>query len=120
MQSNGYECDLNFWKNMLTFYIYILKCNDNSYYVGHTDNIEKRISEHRIKKYSGYTSTRLPIEVAFVQQFSTRYEALSAERKIKKWTRNKKEALIKDGWTGLINLRKKKLGSARTHSTSLR
>ena len=48
---------------MLLFYVYILKCDDNSYYIGHTDNIEKRISEHKFEKYSGYTSSRLPIKM---------------------------------------------------------
>ncbi len=80
---------------MAYFFVYMLKCSDNSYYLGHTDNLEKRISEHKSKVYSGYTSTRLPVKVVFMQTFTTRYEALVAERKIKGWTRKKKEALIK-------------------------
>ena len=55
---------------MNCFYVYILECSGLSYYVGHTDDIEKRISEHQMGKYSGYTSRRLPIKVAFVQLFS--------------------------------------------------
>ncbi len=69
---------------MNTFYVYILKCNDNSYYIGHTDNIEKRISEHHLNEYKCYTSKRLPIDVVFIQSFGTRHEALNAERQIKK------------------------------------
>ena len=80
---------------MQYFYIYILKCSDGSYYVGNTQNIEKRIAEHRSKKYCGYTSSRLPIDLIFIQIFPTKQEAFDAERKIKKWTRKKKEALIK-------------------------
>ncbi|QQR49252.1 GIY-YIG nuclease family protein [bacterium] len=93
---------------MLPFYVYILKCSDGSYYTGHTDDIEKRISEHRFGLTKGYTSTRLPIEVVFVQDFVTRDEALAAERKIKGWTRRKKEALIARDWDELIRLSNEK------------
>ena len=82
---------------MLLFYVYILKCGDNSYYIGHTDNIEKRILEHKFGKYSGYTSSRLSIKMVFMQTFASRYEALIAERQMKKWTRVKKELLISGG-----------------------
>ncbi len=91
----------------MSFYVYILKCKDDSYYAGHTDNIEKRISEHMLGKCSGYTSSRLPVHVVFTQEFESRYEALCAERKIKKWTRVKKELLISGGWEALVNREKK-------------
>lgn len=90
------------------FFVYILKCKDNSYYIGHTDNIELRISQHKLGKMSGYTASRLPIECVFVQTFHSRAEALDAEFKIKKWTRVKKEALIKGDWNEISKLSKKK------------
>ncbi len=93
---------------MNEFYVYILKCNDNSYYIGHTDDIEKRIAEHNSNAYDCYTSTRLPIEVVFVQTFGTRAEALDSERQLKKWSRKKKEALIEQNWSQLSLLGKKK------------
>lgn len=93
---------------MLYFYVYILKCSDQSYYVGHTDNIEKRLSEHCAGKCSGYTSTRLPIQLVFMQGCPSRYEALVAEHKIKKWSRKKKEALIAGNWDVVSKLPKKK------------
>ena len=86
------------------FFMYILKCSDGSYYVGHTDNLERRISAHRIKHYSGYTSARLPVEVVFVQTFATRDEAFAADRRVKGWTRKKKEALIAKDWNELVRL----------------
>ena len=93
---------------MNDFYIYILKCNDNSYYVGHTDNIEKRVAEHQANESHCYISKRLPIRVVFVQPFGTRDEALIAERQIKKWSRKKKEALIAGNFSQLSLLAKKK------------
>ena len=76
---------------MQPFYLYILKCSDGSYYTGHTDNIEKRISEHTLGVIKGYTSKRLPVKVVYVAQFASRYEAIAAERKIKGWSRKKKK-----------------------------
>jgi predicted GIY-YIG superfamily endonuclease len=93
---------------MNDFYVYILKCNDASYYVGHTDNIEKRIAEHQANEYHCYTSKRLPVQVVFIQNFATRDEAFNAERQIKKWNRQKKEALIAENFSQLSLLAKKK------------
>jgi len=83
------------------FYIYILQCRDQSYYVGHTDNLEKRLSEHTTGFFSCYTSGRLPVKLVYHELFSTRIEALEAERKLKKWSRKKKEILIEKGWAEL-------------------
>ena len=94
---------------MLHFYVYILKCSDGRYYTGHTDNLEKRIAEHQAGTYQGYTSTRLPVKLIFVQEFASRSEALEAEIKIKDWSRKKKEALAYRGWEGILALKKKKL-----------
>ena len=93
---------------MLNFYIYILKCNDGTYYTGHTDNLEKRLAEHVNNVYECYTSNRLPIELVFVQEFASRVEAIDAERKIKKWGKRKKDALTNKGWEGILALRKKR------------
>jgi predicted GIY-YIG superfamily endonuclease len=82
------------------FYIYILKCKDDSYYIGHTDNIEQRISQHTMGKINGYTSTRLPIKLVYSELFNSREEAIMAERKLKRWSRKKKEILINKGWHG--------------------
>jgi predicted GIY-YIG superfamily endonuclease len=98
---------------MMDFYVYILKCSDDSYYVGHTDNIEKRISEHESGSGEGYVSARLPVKVVFVEPCGSRAEALEAERQIKGWSRWKKELLIKYGWQGMESHKKryKKLSS---------
>ena len=83
------------------FYVYILKCSDDSYYTGYTNDIDKRICEHSEGKGSIYTSKRLPIELVFLQDFQTKSESLEAERKLKNWNRIKKEIVIKKGWESL-------------------
>ena len=88
------------------FFVYILKCVDGSYYTGHSDNLEKRISEHNQGLINCYTSTRLPVECVFIQTCTSSIEALEAEHKIKKWTRRKKEALIKGDWKEISRLSK--------------
>lgn len=93
---------------MKDFFVYILKCNDGSFYIGHTDDIDERISKHKNGFYEGYTKTRLPVEVVFTQQFATRDEAFNAERQIKGWSRAKKKAFISNDWNGLKNLSKRK------------
>ena len=86
----------------------MLKCSDGSYYVGHTDNFDQRFSNHQSGKIDGYTATRLPVEVAWVQTFSSRDDAFRAERKIKGWSRKKKEALIVGDWAKISLLSKDK------------
>ncbi|OGB84166.1 hypothetical protein A3F66_04455 [candidate division TM6 bacterium RIFCSPHIGHO2_12_FULL_32_22] len=86
---------------MEPFFLYILKCADDSYYIGHTDNLEKRLSEHYEGKASAYTAFRLPVQLVYNELFTTRDDAFRAERKLKKWTRLKKEILINKGWQAL-------------------
>jgi putative endonuclease len=84
------------------FWVYILQCNDKSYYTGHTDNLENRFAQHQNRMISScYTSTRLPVQLMYSQAFSTRKEALAAEKQIQGWSRRKKEALIKGDWLAL-------------------
>ncbi len=89
----------------MAFYVYILRCADDSYYTGHADDIEARMHLHitgAIK--SCYTASRLPVELVFQQTFATREEALSAELRIKGWSRAKKEAMMRDEWAEVSRL----------------
>lgn len=76
------------------FFTYILRCSDRSYYVGHTDEIERRLAEHETGATRGYTAARRPVQLVWFQEFLTREEAKAAEAQIKRWSRRKKEALI--------------------------
>jgi putative endonuclease len=89
----------------MTFYVYILKCSDDSYYTGHTDNLELRLTQHHQRAYSScYTATRLPVKLVFQQAFATRTEAFNAEQQIKGWSRKKKEAMMQGNWAEVSKL----------------
>ena len=88
----------------LPFFAYMLRCADDSYYIGHTDNLEARMAEHNHGQIPGYTSTRRPVELVWHDTFPSRIEALEAERKIKGWSRTKKAALIAGDWAAIQRL----------------
>lgn len=91
----------------MTFWVYILRCADNSYYTGHTDTLEKRIGEHDAGAIpSCYTFKRRPLQLVFSQDCATREEALAAEQQIKGWGRKKKEAMMRGDWTEVSRLAK--------------
>ncbi len=88
----------------MAFYTYILKCSDGSFYIGHTDNLEQRFALHQSGFFTGYTFKRRPVELVWSEYFSTRIEALEAEKQIKGWTKAKKQALIEGDWNLLSQL----------------
>ncbi len=76
-------------------YVYILRCADGSYYVGSTRTaLETRIGEHNAGKHDGYTKTRRPVVLVWSQDFQQITDAIAFERRLKGWSRVKKEALI--------------------------
>tara|TARA_R110002050_G_scaffold184989_4_gene318835 strand:+ start:9765 stop:10055 length:291 start_codon:yes stop_codon:yes gene_type:complete len=94
---------------MKIYYVYILKCSDNTYYTGITSNLDKRITEHKYGKHiDSYTYKRRPINLEFYAEFTNVELAIQTEKQIKKWSRAKKEALIKNEFEKLPNLAKKK------------
>ena len=76
------------------FFAYMLRCADGSYYLGHTDELEKRIAEHQHGEGCAWTKNRLPVDLVWSQEFPDRDAAREAEQQIKRWRRAKKEALI--------------------------
>lgn len=85
------------------FWVYILQCNDKSYYTGHTDNLDNRFAPHQNRMFTRcYTSTRLPVQLIHSQEFSTREEALAAEKQIQGWSRRKKRGAHKGGLASTI------------------
>lgn len=92
----------------MSFFVYMLRCADGKFYIGHTDNLEQRIAQHQSGMTKGYTLHRRPVALVWSESFSTRHEALSAERQIKGWSRAKKEALITGDWDRIAMLAKSK------------
>ncbi|MCH7988759.1 MAG: GIY-YIG nuclease family protein [Planctomycetes bacterium] len=90
-----------------TFHVYILKCSDNSYYVGSTSNLNQRLKTHISGHGPQYTASRLPVELVYSELLPDLDSAVKRERQIKKWTRAKKEALIRGDLATLKMLSKK-------------
>ncbi len=75
--------------------LYILKCADGSYYIGTARlGLDKRFAEHQAGSFDGYTARRRPVTLVFSQHFQRVEDAIAAERQVKGWRREKKEALV--------------------------
>lgn len=92
----------------MPFHVYILHCVDGSYYVGHTDNLERRLAMHAQGKLDGYTAARLPVELAWYEDAGSRENAIVRERQLKGWSRAKKRALIEGDWDKLRALARRR------------
>jgi putative endonuclease len=79
------------------YYFYILRCFDNSLYCGQTNNLERRIYEHNFDKNKSakYLRAKKPVNLVYYEEYPTLQLAMKREWQIKKWTKVKKEALIK-------------------------
>jgi len=94
---------------MKIYYVYILKCADDTYYTGITSNLSQRFKDHSNGKHKGsYTYLRRPITLVFYCEFTDVNLAILSEKQIKKWSKIKKEALINNEYEKLPNLSKKK------------
>lgn len=94
-------------KIMKQYFVYILKCSDNSYYTGVTNDLERRLIEHQdgVNK-KAYTHKRRPVSLVFYSDFNDINQAIAFEKQVKGWNRKKKEALINDEWERLPELAK--------------
>jgi putative endonuclease len=90
--------------------ICILRCADGSYYTGITRrSVEERVSEHAQGLIKGcYTKSRLPAKLFFSEHYERLDEAVAAERRIKGWSRAKKEAMMRGDFVALSALAKRK------------
>ncbi len=90
--------------------VYILRCADGSYYTGlcQDGDLDRRVSEHDAAyRPTAYTATRRPVELVFAEHFESFTDAIAAERRIKGWSRAKKEAVIAGAWERLPLLAKR-------------
>jgi putative endonuclease len=93
-------------------FVYMLKCADGSFYIGIAtgEDLTRRIAEHQSGFYQGYTSARRPVSLLWSDHFPRIADAIAVERKLKGWTRAKKEALLKRDWETIKQLSKRRGG----------
>ncbi|MES2691615.1 MAG: GIY-YIG nuclease family protein [Bacteroidota bacterium] len=86
-------------------YVYMVRCADDSYYVGVTNDINRRLGEHNegVNKRA-YTFLRRPVKLVYWQEFTDYNQAMGWETQLKKWGRKKKEALIDKDWDKIKEL----------------
>ncbi len=89
----------------MTYYAYILLCNDNSFYTGYTKNLNERMKLHARGKGARYTRMHKPIEVAYVEVLNSRAAAMKRERAIKKLSHQQKIDLINAAHRGSRSFR---------------
>jgi len=88
-----------------SYYVYMLECQDGSYYTGITNDIERRMWEH----HSGfnkecYTYERRPVELKYSEHFTDINSAIAREKQLKGWSRKKKQALFHEDWEEIKRL----------------
>jgi len=74
--------------------VYVLRCRDGSYYVGHTTDVAERLKRHNTGRGPAYTAARLPVELVHSQELPSMEAAVRRETHFKRWTRAKKDAPI--------------------------
>jgi putative endonuclease len=97
-------------------WLYILLCADGSYYAGTTrESLDRRLAEHQAGTFGGYTARRRPVTLVYHQAFERITDAIEAERQVKGWRREKKEALIRGDFQLLSALSRRShlIGAAR-------
>jgi putative endonuclease len=83
-------------------YLYILHCADGSYYTGTArQGLERRVAEHNAGIGGAFTAQRCPVKLVFAEHFPRITDAIEMERRIKGWSRAKKEALVSGNWDGV-------------------
>ena len=98
------------------FFAYLLQCADESYYVGHTDELTRRLQEHQEGGRCTYTTLRRPVTLVWSEEFATREEAKAAEARIKRWSRAKKQALARGDFAGLRRAARKNWAAFRART----
>ena len=96
-------------------FVYILRCADDSYYVGSTRDLAKRVWEHNEVLGAEYTRRRRPVELVWHAEYSNVGDAFAQEKRIQGWSRAKREALIRGDFEALPGLAKKDFSRRREH-----
>jgi putative endonuclease len=79
-----------------SWFVYLLKCSDDSYYAGIAQNVEERLERHQTGRGAEYTKARLPVELVYVEKADNHSQALAREKWLKRQTHRVKEELIRE------------------------
>ena len=81
----------------MKYFTYILQCIDNTFYIGSTNDLERRIYEHNhLKSGAHYTKIRRPVKLLYTEEYETMSEARKRENMLKKKSRKQKIELLKN------------------------
>ncbi|WP_125761148.1 GIY-YIG nuclease family protein [Companilactobacillus hulinensis] len=81
-------------KDYSDYYVYILLCSDKTFYIGTSNDVEKRVATHNAGKGAKYTKTRRPVKLMYFENLHDKSEALRREIELKKYSRAKKESFL--------------------------
>jgi predicted GIY-YIG superfamily endonuclease len=102
--SNLETCSTTMTSSSSMRWVYILRCADNSLYIGETDDLVLRVARHNEGRGCVFTARRRPVTLVYSEVLANREDAMKRERQLKRWTRAKKEALIVGDVTELKRL----------------
>lgn len=89
----------------MNYWVYMLRCCDESFYIGVTNDLKMRLQQHYLGFKEGcYTYKRLPVKLVYQREFQYILDAIRWEKRIKRWSRAKKMALIRDDTNELREL----------------
>ncbi|MBI2309804.1 GIY-YIG nuclease family protein [Candidatus Collierbacteria bacterium] len=77
----------------IMYFVYMLLCQDGSYYIGSSNNVEKRLKDHLNGKGGKYTKSHKPLKLVYQEALGNKSEALKREFQLKQWSRVRKEIL---------------------------
>lgn len=80
----------------MAFFCYLLECADGTYYCGWAKDVTRRLAVHNRGRGAKYTRTRLPVALVYYEELDSQSEAMRRERALKRKSREKKAALIKN------------------------
>jgi predicted GIY-YIG superfamily endonuclease len=92
-----------------SFFVYIVRCSDDSFYVGHTSNVEDRINLHNEGRGAVWTACRRPVVLVYQEKCLSEERAVARERQLKRWTHAKKLSLINGDLGRLKSLAKRRI-----------
>lgn len=99
-------------------WMYILKCSNNTYYTGNTNDLELRLAQHQSGEGSNYTKKHSPVELVYYEEFDRIDYAFNREKQVQKWSSKKKKALIEGRLDDLIELSRSRTGPSTPLDTS--